>query len=248
MKSLPALSLCLALAACQGRAADEPPPPPELATASTVADEPVLRTYTVPTGRSEEVSRVLRRALAGGTTDTPPRGTVNALDDGRLVVLAPASVHEGIAGLCEDLEQVGGAPAQPTIAISYWLVLADPAGDGVAASVPSILSPALEEIARQDGAAAFSLLESTKIASLHSAQGEARGRYAEISQLAVLTDGAIVADVDIEADLGSKLKTRLSLAAGELVVLGHAGRQTESGTDARLYYIVRAEAEPSAAE
>jgi hypothetical protein len=235
MRILPCIALVLV--ACQARAVEEPPIEP----AGVAEGDPVLRTYAVPAGRSEEVARVLRHALSQGA-DTPPRGTVNPLDDGRLVVLAPASVHEGISGLCEDLEDVGAAPGKPTIAISYWLVLADPTGSGVAETIPKQLAPALEEITQQDGSAAFSLLESTRIASLANASGEAQGRYARIEQLAIVGEDGIVADLDIEADLGSKLKTRLSLTPGELVVLGHAGRQLPDRSEARLYYIVRAEA------
>lgn len=235
MRILPCIAL--ALVACQARAVEEPPAEP----AVVAEGDPVLRTYAVPAGRSEEVARVLRHALSQGA-DTPPRGTVNPLDDGRLVVLAPASVHEGIAGLCEDLEDVGAAPGKPTIAISYWLVLADPAGSGVAEAIPKQLAPALEEIAQQDGSAGFSLLESTRITALANARGEAQGRHTRVEQLAVPGDDGIVADIKIEADLGSRLETRLSLTPGELVVLGHAGRQEREIADARLYYIVRAEA------
>ncbi len=230
----------LTLVACQQT--DETPAAPDpVAETAPVDAEPVLRTYAVPPGRSEEVVRVLRHAFSQGA-DAPPRGTVNPLDDGRLVVLAPASVHEGIAGMCEDLEAVGSMPAVPTIAISYWLVLADPSGNGSTQGIPSALAPALEAIAAQDGEATFSLLESTRIASLHSAHAKARGLHANIEQVAAVADGAVVADIEIEADRGSGLETRLSLTPGELVVIGHAWRPLDGDRDARLYYIVRAEA------
>lgn len=233
--------LSLALAACQVPTGAPPSPQPtEVVDDAAGPDEPVLRTYAVPAGRAEDVAQVLRRALSQGP-DTPARGTVNQLDDGRLVVLAPASVHEGIGGLCRELEARGPVPPPPVVEISYWLVLARPGGDGVAPTIPETLSPALEEIVRQDGAAEFSLLESTRVSSLAGARGEAKGRHVNVEQVASLADDAIVADIELEGDAGSELDTRISLKPGELAVLGHAGRQLDSESEGRLYYVVRAE-------
>jgi hypothetical protein len=120
--------------------------------------------------------------------------------------------------------------------------LARPGDDGSANALPDVLGPAVEEIAAQDGPAGFSLLESARISSIASVEGKARGRLAEFEQLATVVDGAIVADIEIEADAGSRLETRLSLESGELVVIGHAGRHTPDEGEARLYYVVRAQA------
>ena len=149
-------------------------------------------------------------------------------------------MHDGIAGLCADLEEAGPADPPVPIKLSYWLVLAKPGGDD-SDDLPALLQPALEEIVAQDGPSSFELFESTAIATQEDAQGIARGRQTQIEHVASMVDGAIVASIKIESDRGSQLETRLTLPPGELVILGHAGRITDDTSEARLYYIVRAE-------
>src|SRR5690606_13406941 len=102
-----ALTTILGLSACQP-GAPQPATPATLATSSEPApepdsDEPLLRTYTVPPDQARSIARALSSALSSGK-DLPPLGTVKHLPDGRLLVVAPPGIQDGIAALIRDLD------------------------------------------------------------------------------------------------------------------------------------------------
>lgn len=210
--------------------------------AKSKPNELILRTYEVPPSRAEEVASVLSHALRTNK-DTPNRGTVNRLDDGRLVVLASRAVQEGIAQTCADLVKRPAPPAPATVELSYWLVVGSNADSNNSEPPPPLLQPALEQITKQDGVSNFSLIEATRIASLSTARGATRSGATEYEQRATVVGKTILADVDIESQ-GTSLETRISLNPGQLVVLGqsYVKRPGADGVRGkRLYYIVRGE-------
>lgn len=229
---------CLAAIASPGCRA---PDPVDLATQTPVvvdaaADAPIMRTYDAPQGRAEELANVLQRVLSG-PPDMAPIGKARAMDGDRILVVAPAGIHEGVANLCTQLGRRGGTPSR-SVRISYWLVQATAAEQTDASAVPEI-DPALQEIAAAVGPTAFTLYERATLSSMLNSEAKSAGARAEFEQVATAYEGGIVADIDIALrTTAGRLETRISLQPGKTVVIGQNGVE---GSDARLFYVLRAE-------
>ncbi len=255
MKTPKITLLSLVTLACCSLGCPAPAPAPEPgperaldsgegADAAPKVDAIVMHTYVVPNGRAGELASVLRTALYAGK-DQPPRGTVTALDDGRLVVVAPGSVHEGVVQLCEELAEGTAATPTATLAFDYWIVQAEPSVES-ALDLPGVLGPVAEEILA-DGPAKLSLFGALQLSSMSNEHARVEGDRISIEHRAALVDGQIVADLGIDLEgIKASLETRIPLTPGQFVVLGQVGYDERLLPDQAprgrsLYYVVRAE-------
>ena len=72
-----------------------------------------------------------------------------------------------------------------------------------------------------------------------NSEAKTSGVRAEFEQVATAYEGGIVADIDVELrTMAGRLETRISLQPGKTVVIGQNGVE---GSDARLFYVLRAE-------
>lgn len=224
--------------------------PPWEAPAPTPTTGPVtdvaLVTYTVPNGRAEEIAAVLSRVLGGDT----PTGRASVGPSGEVVVVAPAAVQTGIQSLIKRVTETPATPAQD-VELEYWLVVGWP-GE---AERPAELGPigaALDTIVAVAGPTQFRVEERIHLRSGVEQNGEAASPHTHVEQYARLApDGAILADVNVRSDNNSRLHTRVSLAPGQLLVLGQAGWEgdpivsrnhntlTTDPSRETLYYVVR---------
>ncbi|WAS99145.1 hypothetical protein [Nannocystis punicea] len=232
-----------------------PAAPPAPTTAPAESDAPLLRTYTVPPEQARSIEQALASALSSGK-DLPPLGTVERLPDGRLVVVAPPGIQDGVAALVAGLDTAKAPPVR-TAEFDYWIVVGEPAqtAEGVDA-VPDI-APALQAIVGAQGPMRFRLHESMHLSSLIDDRAEADGSRMRARQTVSEVGGRLVADLDISVAQQSKdrtnlhvcgqdcnqLKSRVHLDPGQLLVIGQAGL---GSTDAKapegsktLFYIVR---------
>jgi len=215
--------------------------------------EPVLRSYTLPSGRGQQVSSILSSLLY---RKEKPLGRAALTPDGQLVVVAPTGIQEGLDKLLSNMGS-SEATAPPTVAITYWLVVGRPASEPDATRLPAVLQPMVDAVLANQGPMELALLETMTLRSLSDATGRAAGRYANANQVASVAGDKIVADISLEALGGgpSSFSTRLSLPAGKLLVLGQAGFRPPpelwpkgaSGDDpATLFYVIRADIEEDA--
>jgi hypothetical protein len=231
------------------------PPAPTVAAEPATSDEPLLRTYAVPPEQSRSIEQALASALSSGK-DLPPLGTVERLPDGRLVVVAPPGIQDGVAALIAGLDPSKTPPVR-TAELDYWIVVGEPAqaAEGVDA-IPDI-APALQAIVASQGPMRFRLHESMHLSSLVDDRAEADGARIHARQTVSEVGGRLVADLDITVaqqakDRGpialctvgcNQLKSRVHLDLGQLLVVGQAGLES---SDAKaqpgpktLVYIVR---------
>ena len=257
-----ALTTILGLAACQP-GAPQPTVPAIVATAATEpepirapdGDEPLLRTYSVPSGQTRAIVRALSSALSSGK-ETPPLGTVQRLPDGRLVVVAPQGIHDGITALLGDLEP-GKAPPVSTAEFDYWVVFGEPAEAASGLDVVPAITPALQAITESHGPLKFSLHESMRLSSLIEESAEADGPRISARQVVSETGGHLIADLEMSVAVGSadriqhschgstckRLKSRVHLEPDQLLVVGQTGVTAGEGkgepVSKTMFYIVR---------
>lgn len=237
-----ALAGLLGLTACQGGG-----PLP----AASADDAPLLRTYAVPADHARSLEHALASALATGE-NTPPLGTVERLPDGKLVVVAPPAIHEGIAALVAGLDVGAPAPAM-TVALDYWVIVGEAAAEAGGLTDPA-LAPALQAITRDQGPMRFTLLEQAHLASLVDESAKARGDRLEVRQVVSAVAGRLVADIDLTVDASAEydpgrrcergackdFRTRVHVAPGQLLVVGQTGLAGPAGAAGRsLFYVVR---------
>ena len=240
---------CLSiLAGCQPPPHEAPPAP------ATTAEEPTgsaleLKNYAVKPEQREEVASVLRSALARGEE---PVGRVVEGPGAQVVVVAPASLHEGIPGLLEHL--AAQAPEKVVAAegtLTYWIVV------GKAAAEPSTrgldeVKTATDAIQKLDGPMSMELAEKVVVSSIENEHAFTRGRFAEVGQTFSHKGDVVVADLEIRLPGDNQIRTRARIKPDQHVVLSQVGLDPEiaaelrdaaeldqSGTF-RLYYIVRA--------
>jgi hypothetical protein len=246
------------LLACPAGAPGEPPPlapPPPAPPPAADADEPLLRTYAVPPEQSRSLERALASALSSGK-DLPPLGTVRPLPDGRLVVVAPPGIQDGVAAMLRDLDP-SKAPPVRTAEFDYWIVLGEPAEAAQGVDAVLDIAPALQAIADSQGPMKFSLLESMHLSSLIDDDGEADGNRMQARQVVTEVGGRLVADLDLAVSVTgtgrqhlracmddcNRFKSRVHLDPGQLLVVGQAGVEVPAGKAEHgrktMFYIVR---------
>lgn len=247
---------CLVIAACVALSGCLPTPP----AAPAPAPAQQLVTYSVEPALSPQVQGVLRRLLRPGSEDA--RGTISEAPGGHIAVLAPASVHEGVAAMIATLQAEAGEQAPPAnLRFTYWLVQGSPVEEPVplrAALAP--LQETLAAVSRWDGVQDFKLVGHSTLTSLDSDRGASHSERLRVSQVASLdpATGHILADVDLELERegargpSPRLETRVQLQPGQTLVLstldapgatqGTAGAPLPGG--AHLYVVVRADLLP----
>lgn len=214
----------------------------------------LLRTYEVPAGAARQLRQALREVfwMDKGEKKGFAAARAELSPDGRLVILASASIHEGVAALVKDMARRPFPMAQ-SVDLTYWLVVgsanAKPPAPG---SELQPIGPALAEIVKGQGEMQFTLVERLRVRSLSAERGEAGGRGARVEQMATVTPDGVIAEIHVSQD-AHRLKTRVRITAGQTVVLGATGYEPRdrSGSspvaaDATLYYIIQA-ATPDAA-
>lgn len=238
-RTLVAALAVLFLASCELRSGANTP-----AATNGVPSNLVLRSYEVPSGGAQRLRSVLKELLWFGSEGKDSSKFVGRADvgpDGRLIVLAPESVHEGVKTL------VASIVANPikeagTVRLSYWVVIGAPGKSEapLAASLAEV-APALAELEKNDGPMSFALVEKLVVGTLSGEHGEFMGRDTSVKQFATLIDGQLTADIRLERMM-QKLETRVRLEPGQLVVLASSGVPTRDQTDSgrSVYFLVRA--------
>ncbi|MEZ4452618.1 MAG: hypothetical protein R3B09_24375 [Nannocystaceae bacterium] len=257
------LALALAgLLACQPtpNPTPAPTPPPAATTGPTAAsdDTPLLRTYAVPQEQSRAIESALRDALRTGN-ELPPLGTVERLPDGRLVVVAPAGVQEGVAALLRDLDPEKAAPVR-TAELQYWIVVGEPSAEAEGVDAVPDIAPALRAVVESQGPMKFRLFEQMRLSSLLDDRAEAEGARMEAKQFVTEVGGRLVADLNLKVatldrepgalnslcahNRCKELRSRVHLDPGQLLIVGQSSVlfDAKAGADARastLFYVVR---------
>jgi hypothetical protein len=211
----------------------------------------VLRAYDVPEGQGPQVHAILSSVFRG------VKDKVAALTpDGQLVVVAPEGIHQGLESLLGKMKG-RKAVAPPSIEITYWLVVGRSAAETSLGAQTGEIEPALEAVARAQGPMEFALLDKMRVRALSDARGHTTGRYARVQQVASVSDGKVVADLDCSTE-GSRFETRVAIPPGKLLVLGEAGFEPPPGlwsiragakrdaSASTLFYVVRADVEADA--
>jgi hypothetical protein len=209
-----------------------------------------MATYEAPAPIADKVAGVLRSLLAEGE---PPAGRVAALPGGRIVVVAPASIHEGIRSFIASVRSGPLPPPPAAIRIRYWLVLGRPAATPNGIEQLGEAAPAMEAAMVATGPLDLRLLDRVELISLENEHASAEGRRAEIGQLAARAENGIFADLRIGTR--AQLDTRVLLEPGKLVVLGQVGYDERESAElfgdapdaatatqgATLFHVVQAE-------
>lgn len=191
-----------------------------------------LKVYDVPNGSAEQMRSVLSQVFSQGQ-NTPPLAKVSVAPDGRLLVVAPEPIQEGVEALLKDLGKV--APrTTPTIEMKYWIVLAKPGAGGPIPPELQEIAPALQSVSQAQGGLSFEPLESLALRTRGDEDGTVRGRRVKVWQVASANHGGTVnARLSIDAGeltrLTSKLETNVELKPDQTLVLGEAGIDVRPG-------------------
>lgn len=202
----------------------------------------VLRTYDVPAGQAQRLRSALKEVLWFGSDGKDSNKWVGRVDvgpDGRLIVLASESVHEGVKAL---VASVAANPVKEpeSVTLTYWVVNATP-GQEQSQPVPAELEAALAEVKKAEGPQGFSLVEKLSVSSLSGERGALNGRDTSVDQFVTSMSGVLTADLRLER-FGQRVNTRVRLAPGKTVVLASSGAPVkEPNEPARsVLFIVKA--------
>jgi hypothetical protein len=227
----------LALAACPLTRTEPAPTPP-----GAVPSNLVLRSYEVPNNGAQRLRGVLRELLWFGSDGKDSNKYVGRADvgpDGRLIVLAPDSVHEGVKAL---VASVTTTPVKEpgSIRIDYWVVSGAPGKSEPPAANLKEVSAALTEVEKNDGPMAFTLVEKLTVSSMSNERATMDGRDTRVRQGATADGATVVADLDLER-FGQRMQTRVRLKPGALAVLASAGMTSKDQGEAgrTVYFLVR---------
>lgn len=236
--------LILMLSACPLRASE----PGGSTAPGSVPTNLVLRSYEVPNNGGQRMRGVLRELLYFGSDGKDSNKYVGRVDvgpDGRLLVLAPESVHEGVKALISSVT-TNPVKEPGTVRIDYWVVSGTPGKSDASAAGLGEIAPALAEVEKNDGAMTFALVEKLTVSSLSNERGSMDGRDTRVRQFTNVVDADVTADLDIER-FGQKMQTRVRLKPGVLAVLASAGMtaKDQAETNRTVYFLVRATADGS---
>ncbi|MFT3712950.1 MAG: hypothetical protein QM817_35305 [Archangium sp.] len=215
--------------------------------AGAVPSNLVLRSYDVPNGGAQRMRGVLRELLWFGSDGKDSNKYIGRADvgpDGRLIVLAPESVHEGVKALVANV--TANPVKEPgTVRLDYWVVSGVPGKAEAPAGNLQEVAPALTEVEKNDGPMAFTLVEKLTVSSLSNERGSVDGRDTHVRQFTNVMADEITADIDLER-FGQKLATRVRIKPGVLTVLASAGMTTRGDSkdapqdNRNIYFLVRA--------
>jgi hypothetical protein len=215
-------------------------------------NELVLRGYSTP-GRAEAWDEAISRILFNAAPGEQRIGSVEVGPDGRLLVLAPRSVHEGLAELIESRSEAAAADAPSSVVTTYWFVAGHPShappkrGDQL-----RNVASALDEIEKVQGPQEFRLIERLVLRQAEGVRSSARSPLIHVLQEVTTSDGRFVADVQVDPSGPTSINTTVNVRADQLLVLAQlgldetldpwAGQGTRHG-DTTLYVILRAQAD-----
>lgn len=201
--------------------------------------------YDAPAGSAQQLRGVLQQAFYQNE-GTPPVARATVSPDGKLIVVGPSSVQQGVAGLMKNLGSLK-TTQPPTVNFKYWLVLGKK-GTGPLPAELAEISEALGAVSTTGGGLEFELLETLSVRSQSEDDGEVEGRLAKVWQTASVSGGALHARMKIDPSGPARLETRVQLDVGQTLVLGESGfdlHPTMLGQKAgdvesrKLFYVVR---------
>lgn len=251
LKSFLVTLMTLALVGCEPQHASQP------ATPATSDGALTLRTYQLPPGHGEKVRPILANLLKRGDDD--PVGRTAVAPGDRLLVLAPASIHAGVEQFLKEMK-TSDAPLEPppTIALTHWLVVANPGpspepdrcgpkGFQCLRGGPEVIKAieAVDATHAPGDSMHYALLEQLTIRSLEGEQARLNGGAAMVSQRAGTAGGKIIADLEIRVmrKNGQELDTRLQFAPNQTVVLGQVafsgGNEGDGAPKGMLLFVTR---------
>ena len=199
--------------------------------ADVFAADPHLRSYSVPHDLATEVRNAVQEALRS-QEGQPSRGRASLAPGGRLMVLAPPSVHRGVENLLASLEEAEPQPKPSTIEITYWVV-AGRAANGRQPAIPNALrevESVLASTAAALGEQEFGLIERLQLSSRSDARAFTSGAHTSVVQRAYPAGGQIVAHLEINPNGRASLETEVKINDGQTVVLA----QTSIGSGGHL--------------
>lgn len=159
-------------------------------------------TYQVPPERSDVISSTLSAVLLGTRDGVQPLGQARVAAPGRLMVSAPASMHESIRQAIEELsqgQQVTGT-TQAATAVEVWLVEAQESPGADDARLVTV-KPMLDEARKRFGHGHYALLDrGMVVAMLDSSQAGITGSRFR-AHLQARPQGKQMAQVQINLDI-----------------------------------------------
>ncbi len=216
---------------------------------------PLLQSYDLPKGHEKRAFGMLRSVLASGDDAI---GRISMGPGGKAVILAPASIHAGIAQVIQELAAVPTEQAVLAIRLDFWLVL----GRQSEASMIEIpeLAPVLTSLVEAQGPMRFTLLEKVSLLSGDGERASGNGRVLWVEQnTSLVENGAVMVELNLHANRQvegrasqvQKLNTRLVLAPERTVILGQVGVEDVmhlrggselqvGAAEGTLFYVVRA--------
>ena len=226
-----------------------------------LAEQAELRTYRVPPDYQDDLRVMLDSAMRVGDTRL---GRVTSGPGGTLLVVAPPRLQAGVRQILD----VGfeAPPVASPVTLSYWFLVGRPTESSgpepfsmVGRGAPPQLESVLTQIASAQGPTEFSLLEDIQLTSMLQDSAEATGRFTRLAQRVTRTAEQVVVDVEISFGSNS-LESRVSLEAGQFLVLGRSGiggwvrtvvgelvdvfPESTSEDLSTLYYVMAADLEP----
>jgi hypothetical protein len=180
------------------------------------ASAPIIKTYTVPPGRSKEIRYRLDQLFRQGE-DQPLVGSAQLFGEGLMLVRAPEEFQTGIAHLIEGISHQGAPPKNP-VHIDYWLITGNEAKVSNGQEFKS-LTPVLSSIAKVDGPRKFRILEHLSSNSASGQRVKVKGTIAEAKTTANYADGHFLLDVEVNSPLGS-IESSTEIQPGDYIILG----------------------------
>lgn len=196
----------------------------------------VLRAYDVPSAQAQELRNVVSSLMYAGE-NVPRIGNVVVAPTGQLLVSAPAAFHEGVRDM---LSAVKSAPQQTpaAVAIDYWIVRGKPGETKIGDDVPKAAASALEQMG---GGMSLSLWDHTRITSMTNERAQMERRGAKYRQTVAVQGDAVMADLDVETDVGTvRLRTALPLDSTRVLVQAADVAAGSSESSGAVFYVVRA--------
>ena len=198
---------------------------------------PVLRTYVVPQGQSDEIRAGLTRLFDRQTS--PETAASVQLVGNMLLVKAPESFQAGISDLIQGMGN-GNSEIQGNVKLEYWLITGED-GESNEKNFEQ-LQPVLNSLTQSGEKKKFKIIEHLIANSMNLQEMQIEGAEVRLKSQNKIQKDAVHVMVDINSSFG-KIKSFLKMKSGEFVVLGeNAMRGSEHGVNPKVnvYHILRA--------